>query len=144
MKKLAFMRAAGGRGDRLFDRAIYTTPLVSPSSSTYDFLELELDEGFHTQDQQGVRTTHARNGLTDPTATREPRVGAQFSSLAAGRFFQGFANLHWSAMGPLMARPDHPALHSDWNPGQAGSKEQQRATVYNPWPAAGALYPKAV
>jgi len=143
-KKLAHVRALG-YGNRAWAGAIYSIPGVSPSHPAFNLPEVAYDEGFHTTQAGGMIETHVRQATTAPTMSRNATIGSQFSSLAALPVFQSFANLHWSQnMGALMARPDHPALNVDNNPNQYGSKEQQRGTSYNPWPSAGALYPKVI
>lgn len=144
VRKLAFIRATG-YGNRTWDSPRYMIPGVSPSHSVYDQPIIELSSCLHHEETEGISVDRIRQPVDEFTATRRPRIGAQFSSLAALPAFQSFANLHWStSLAGVIARPDHTPLAKNYNPNQQGSKEQQRATVYNPWPSAGALYPKAV
>lgn len=136
--KLAFMSGPGPCNSGLFDRAVYITPGISGSVSVYDVPE---DAG-----PTNV-TRWTPNEFTSPTPqqARPARRSANFDSMGNAQRFQGYWNTSFASNYGQTAKPPHtPLSGKNWNPNQAGSKEQQRATVYNPWPSAGALYPKAV
>lgn len=149
MRKLAFIRLQG-YGNRTWDRPRYMIPGVSPSHSIYDAPEdVKVDAvGDHNtpylENARGFTRVTDDYPVEELTSTRTPRIGAQFSSLAAMRVFQSTFQTNWDH---LFIDPNFSELRQlnvNYNPNQQGSKEQQRATVYNPWPSAGALYPKAV
>src|SRR5438132_10138094 len=144
-RKLAFIRGTPPSGD-LWQTPVYALPGMSPSHSIYDAAEQVEDEGMHERVRAGTVTETRPQRLTNPTATRQPRIGAQFSSLAAAHLWQGFANLQWSHSYPGL-RPQLGELRTltmNFNPNAPGRAEQQRATVYNPWPPASAIFPKAL
>lgn len=144
-RKLAFIRGAPPEGD-LYTGAQYALPGMSPSHSVYDAPELTEDEGMHERVRAGTITQTHPQQLTNATITRTPRIGAQFSSLAALPIFQSFANLQWSHSFPGV-RPNLGELRTltqNFNPNAPGRAEQQRATVYNPWPPASSIFPKAL
>lgn len=143
-RKLANVRALG-HGTRTWAAPRYLIPGVSPSHPAFNLGEVAYDEGFHVEEHGDYVRAHGRRQLVEPTITRQARIASQFSSLAALPSFQSFANLNWSnGLAGVIARPDHPAINVNWNRNQQGSKEQQRGTSYDPWPAAGALYPKVI
>lgn len=134
-RKLAFIRQPGF-GNRAWDSPRYITPGVSRSFSVYDLPTVAAP----------TNVTHwTPNGTFDPNpqAARLAHEGAMFNSAPNALYFQGFANLNWSAgaMRPILMPG---ALQQNFNPNVVGSKEQQRATVYEPWPSAGAIFPKSL
>ncbi|CAB4336737.1 unannotated protein [freshwater metagenome] len=135
--KLAFMSGPGPCNTALFGNAVYVTPGISGSVSVYDVPE---DSG-----PTNV-TRWTPNEFTSPTPqhARPARRSANFSSLANASRWQGGWSTSFASHYGQTAKPQHTALTKNNNPNTYGSKEQQRATVYNPWPSAGALYPKAV
>lgn len=143
MRKLAHVRALG-YGLRIWDSPRYMIPGVSPSHSVYD-----VPDGFaHDTDfprlHAGVYNAHERQPLTDPSANRQPRIGAQFSSFAALPIFQSAFATNWSHMTIRPNLDSTRALAVNNNRNAYGRAEMQRATSYNPWPSAGDIYPKAI
>lgn len=144
LRKIAFVRQPGF-GGRAWAGARYAIPGISPSHSLYDFEGMSEDTGIHYRVHNNVQTTTDPRGPKEPTMNRSPRVGAQFSSLAALPIFQSGWQTRWSYPGPPLPVPRLTRqLNMNNNPNAPGRAEQQRATVYDPWPSAGALYPKAV
>jgi len=144
VKKLAHVRSLGF-GNRIWASPRYIIPGVSLSHAAFNLAQVNYNEGFSGGPSGGSELTHRLLGPVEPSTTRRAEIASQFSSLAALPSFQSFGNLHWSnGLAGVMARPDHPALNANFNPNTPGSKEQQRATTYDPWPSAGALYPKAI
>lgn len=148
MRKLAFMRSSEGGNPMWNGHCRYHIPGVSPSHSVYDVADgLARDDfGWDEQIKGGVIARRTRQRLTNPTLTRQTRIGAQFSSLAAQHIFQGGWVTNWDHLIPG-SRPnlgEGRTLTMNFNPNAPGTKEGQRATVYNPWPSAAALYPKAI
>jgi hypothetical protein len=145
MRKLAHIRLPG-HGLRTWDSPRYFTPGVSPSHSIYDHPEMVSDDGFYNAEiRAGFVEQRERVQLTNPTLTRQGRIGAQFSSLAAAQIFQGGWATSWAHLQPMrVAIEEGRQLNTNFNPNAPGRAEQQRATIYNPWPSAGALYPKAI
>lgn len=135
MRKLASIRAPGF-GNRTWAGARYAIPGLSSSVSLYD-------KRIVTAPTNMTRWTP--NGLFDPhdVPARPARESAIFDSAMGAFTWQGsLGNLHFSNLTarPIITR----TLTQNYNRNQAGSKEQQRATVYAPWPGAGAIFPKAL
>lgn len=148
MRKLAFMRSPQGGAPMWNGHVRYQIPGVSPSHSVYDTNDGYAHDDFNpsVQVRAGEITTRGRHAVTMPTTTRQTRIGAQFSSLAAGAVWQSAFSPTWEHLIPG-TRPnlgELRTLNMNNNPNTYGSLEQQRATVYNPWPSAGAIYPKAI
>ncbi len=124
---------------------MYYTPGLSLGHSVYDAPEQQADDfDPYTSVSGGVVAQSGREMLTDPTTTRQPRISAQFSSLANAHSWQGGWQTNWDH---LTVRPNLSQtrqLNTNFNPNAPGRAEQQRATIYNAWPSAGALYPKAI
>ena len=91
-----------------------------------------------------ARRTSPPGRLTRSFRRRPARRSANFSSLANASRWQGGWNTSFAGHYGQTAKPQHTALTKNNNRNAYGRAEQQRATVYNPWPSAGALYPKAV
>jgi len=136
-RKLAFISSPGPCNTSLFGNAVYVTPGISRSVSVYDAPE---DSGPTNM------TRWTPNEFTSPTpqAARPARRSANFSSLANASRWQGAWNTSFAGHYGQTAKPQHTALTKNNNRNAYGSKEQQRATVYNPWPSAGAIFPKSV
>jgi len=139
--KLTHFRAPG-RGDAMWSGAcVYDVPGVSPSFSEYDTDNAYAgDDGLTYSITGGVMKSGDRLAVQEPSSTRHARNAAVFDSAPAAAVFQGFANLRWSGMmagfRPVIApRP----LHSNFNPGQMGTKELHKATQYKPVPPMGSL-----
>jgi hypothetical protein len=145
LRHLAHIRVLGYT-PRTWNAPTYHTPGVSQSHSVYDVAELEHDDfADDSQIRAGMFTQRDRLPVKELTANREPRISAQFSSLAQARSWQGGWQVNWSThylMRPQIAETR--TLTQNNNRNAYGRAEQQRATIYNPWPSAGALYPKAV
>ncbi len=143
MRKLAHIRSLG-YGLRMWDSPRYYTPGLSLSHSIYDRETVSGDEQVHERVRQGVFTMQQRMPITDPTMNRSPRIGAQFSSLAQMGSWQSGWQTNWDH---LYSRPnlsETRTLTQNNTRNAKGRAEGQRATVYNPWPSSGALYPKAI
>lgn len=141
-RKLAFFRQIG-TGDPMWSGSCrYITPGVSPSISEYDVHDPlgDLGDGLDYRISGGVVANRSLRDADEYTTTREGRVSAQFESLPAGRFFQGYFNPRWSGLlagfrPQIQPRP----LTQNFNPNQFGSKELHKATEYKPVPPMGAL-----
>jgi hypothetical protein len=141
-RKLSHFRQVG-QGDPMWSGACrYMIPGVSPSASQYDVHDPLGDEGdgldYHVR--AGVVLNRTLREADEPTMTRDGRVSAQFDSLPAGRFFQGYFNPRWSGLmagfrPQIQPRP----LTQNFNPNQFGSKELHKATQYKPVPPMGSL-----
>lgn len=142
-RKIAGFRLPGF-GQRTWANPVYNIPGVSPSVSVYDRDEIERPTNMTHWSPNGVFTPHTVEPVMDTVA----RVGAYFDSAPAGACWQSGWKTRWTGTewAGMIARLDSAdtQLNTNFNPLAPGSKEQQRATVYDPWPSAGALYPKAV
>jgi len=141
-RKLTHFRKPGAGAPMWSGQCIYDTPGVSPSVSTYDTPDPygEIPDGLNYHVRGGVVTSRNLQDCDEYSTTRRPRAAAHFDSAPAARFFQGFANLHWSGMmvgfRPQIApRP----LTQNMNPNQFGSKELHKATQYKPFPPMGSI-----
>lgn len=135
--KLAFISRRSQCNAGLFDRAVYITPGISGSVSVYDVAE---DSG----PTNVTRWTPNEFSSPTPQQARPARRSANFDSMGNAGRFQGYWNTSFASNYGQTAKPQHTALTKNNNPNTYGSKEQQAATVYNPWPSAGAIFPKAV
>lgn len=140
-RKLTHFRAPG-MGDAMWSGAcVYDVSGVSPSFSAYDDPSVYAgDDGLTYSITGGVVKGNDRLDVGEPTTTREARVSAVFDSAPAAAVFQGFANVRWSGIMSgyrpnIQPRP----LHSNFNPGQMGTKELHKATEYKPVPPMGSL-----
>lgn len=134
-RKLAFLRQPGF-GNRAWNSPRYVTPGVSRSFSLYDLPTAQAPTNMTEWTENGTF-------VPQPQPARHAREGAMFNSAPNALIFQGFANLNWSA-GAFRPIIMPGALNQNFNPNAPGSKEQQRATVYEPWPSAGAILPKSL
>lgn len=141
LRKLTHFRAPG-MGDAMWSGAcVYDVSGVSPSFSEYDQASpYNSDDGLTYSITGGVVKGNDRLDVQEVTSTRAPRVAALFDSAPAAATFQGYFNPRWSGLlagfRPQIApRP----LHSNFNPGQMGTKELHRATQYQPVPPMGSL-----
>jgi hypothetical protein len=142
VRKLAHIRSIG-HGLRTWDAPVYVIPLPSPSISFYDGPE---DIG----DTQVSRWSPSpipggSTFSTPPMQSRAPRIAMQFDSARGAARWQSLFVTRWEHLIP--SRPmisQTRQLNMNANRNQRGSKEQQRATVYNPWPSNAALEPKAL
>jgi len=135
VRKLAFIRAPGF-GSPLWGGARYAIPGLSTSVSFYDQRTMTAPTNM---------TQWTPNGTFDPhdVPARPARESALFDSAMGAVTWQGsLGNLHFSNLTarPIITR----SLTQNVNRNAVGSKEQQRATVYAPWPGAGAIFPKAL
>jgi hypothetical protein len=142
-RKVAGFRLPG-YGNRTWSYPVYTIPGVSPSVSYYDVNEAVIPTNMTDSHENGLYVPEN----VPPVMDTRPRIGATFSSLPAGRIWQSgwktrWTGTEWAGMIARLSDSDR-QLNTNFNPLAPGSKEQQRATVYDPWPSAGALYPKAV
>lgn len=141
-RKLAHMRFPGAGAQRMFASPTYVIPHVSPSVSHYDIPQQEFASNV---------TRWTPNGTFSPNPAilqedLQNRVSANFSSLPAQHLFQGLFPTRWtdSSFSGMKAYMEHAGINMNYNPAAAGSKEQQRATVYEAWPSFGALSPKII
>jgi hypothetical protein len=143
LRKLTHFRKAGAGSPMWSGQCVYDLSGQSPSVSEYDaddFLSDQGGDGINYALRGGVVWQKSFRDAEEYTTTRNARVSAQFESAPAARFFQGFANLHWSG---LMAgfRPQFQPrpLTQNMNPAAFGSKELHKATQYKPVPPMGSL-----
>jgi hypothetical protein len=143
LRKLTHFRKAGAGSPMWSGQCVYDIAGVSPSVSVYDqdddLSDVTADQ-MNYQLRGGVVWEKNMRDAEEYTTTRNARVAAQFESAPAARFFQGFANLHWSGMlagfRPMFApRP----LTQNMNPAAFGSKELHKATQYKPFPPMGSI-----
>lgn len=144
-RKLAHFRLAGAGEPMWSGSCIYGLEGQSPSISEYDSPDPYgvLGDNLDYRILAGVVTNKSLRDADEPTLTRSTRVAAHFDSLPAARSFQGAFNARWSGLmsgfrPQIMPRP----LVQNFNPNQLGSKEQQRATTYKPFPPMGSLTPR--
>lgn len=142
-RKLTHFRKAGAGSPMWSGQCVYDLAGQSPSISEYDHDDYLSDQSGDNLDyalRAGVVWNKSFRDAEEYTLTRNARVSAQQDSAPAARFFQGFANLHWSG---LMAgfRPQFQPrpLTKQWNPNQAGAKELHKATQYKPFPPMGSI-----
>lgn len=142
LRKLTHFRAPG-LGDPMWSgRCIYDLAGASPSFSVYDAADVyEKDSGLGAQIRHNVFRSYQRIDVNEPSLTRNPRVSALRDSAPAATFFQGTFNARWSGMfgGWFHPRVAPRPLHSNFNPGQMGTKELHKATQYQPVPPMGAI-----
>jgi hypothetical protein len=141
LRKLTHFRAPGA-GDAMWSGScIYDVAGVTPSYSEYDETSsYAKDTGMSNSVKAGVVTRSEPVAPGEPSTSRRPRLAAHYDSAPAAAIFQGYWNPHWSGLlsgfrPQVMPRP----LHSNFNPGQMGSKELHKATQYQPVPPLGSL-----
>jgi hypothetical protein len=141
LRKLTHFRAPG-MGDAMWSGAcVYDVQGVSPSFSEYDQPNAYADDdGLTYSITGGVVKSGDRLTVQEPTTSRAPRASAVFDSAPAAATFQGYFNPRWSGLlagfrPNIQPRP----LHSNFNPGQMGTKELHKATQYQPVPPMGSL-----
>lgn len=141
-RKIAHFRLPG-MGNRMWSYPRYIIPGVSPSVSVYDHPTVMVPSHM-------TRWTPNGTFVPQPARLNEDtveRASAVFTSLPAQHIFQGGWVTRWTGSpwaGTIARLSDARQLNVNANPNAPGSKEQQRATVYDPWPSAGAIFPKAV
>lgn len=147
-RKLSHFRKAGA-GDPMWSGAcVYGLDGFSPSISQYDSDDPygDLTDGLGYKVSSGVVTERSLRDADEYTMTRKSRSAAHFDSAPASRFFQGFANLHWSGifqgmgLSPRALVKPRPLAQSN-NPNAWGSKELHPATQYKPFPPMGSIVP---
>lgn len=141
LRKLTHFRAPG-MGDAMWSGAcVYDLSGVSPSFSEYDVdSPYQGDDGLTYSITGGVVKSSDQLAVGEPTFTRQARTSALFDSAPAAATFQGYFNPRWSGLlagfrPNIQPRP----LHSNFNPGQMGTKELHKATEYKPVPPMGSL-----
>lgn len=146
--KLSHFRAPAQGAPMWSGRCIYDIPGVSPSVSEYDAPSpyVHATDGLEYRVHAGTVTEHHPVALAEPTLNRRARVSANFDSVPAARFFQGFGNVRWSGIfdraglaprAPVSPRP----LTQAYNPNAFGAKELHPATQYKPFPPMGSIVP---
>jgi hypothetical protein len=143
LRKLTHFRKAGAGSPMWSGQCVYDLAGQSPSVSEYDhddYLSDVTPDQMSYQLRGGVVWNKNMRNADEYTTTRNARVAAQFESAPAARFFQGFANLHWSGMlagfRPMFQpRP----LTQNMNPAAFGTKELHKATQYKPFPPMGSI-----
>ena len=119
---------------------------ATPSVSSFDTLEGSENTNLNRSVKAGVIDARAQLPIDAPTLNREARF-SQFSSLPAARFFQGYFSAGFSWLAPgynVVGKLPHSGLPGNWNPNMQGAAELHPATVYDPYPPGGSLWPKAV
>jgi hypothetical protein len=141
VRKLTHFRAPG-MGDAMWSGAcVYDIAGVSPAFSEYDQPSPYADDdGMTYSFTGGVVRAQDQVPVGEPTTTRAPRMSALYDSAPAAATFQGYWNPHWSGIlsgyrPNIQPRP----LHSNFNPGQMGTKELHKSTQYQPVPPMGSL-----
>lgn len=141
-RKLTHFRKAGAGSPMWSGQCVYDVTGYTPDVSTYDTPDPygQIDDGLSYHVRGGVVTNRNLQDADEYTTTRIPRVSAHFDSSPAARFFQGFANLHWSGMmagfrPQIQPRP----LTQNMNPAAFGSKELHKSTQYKPFPPMGSI-----
>lgn len=145
--RLAHIRQIGLGDPGWGQTQAWQMPGADPSVSSYDVDQGRNESGLGRRIFGGFLRMQQRLPLDAPTMTRTTRSSAQFSSLPAARFFQGYFSTGFSWLAPelnVVGSLQHSGLHMNFNPGQQGTKELHPATVYDPFPPGGALWPKAV
>ena len=125
---------------------VWSLPGATPSEGFFNVTEGSDGTNMHHSIGGNVETIRRENPASQPTTTRDARYDV-FSSLPAARFFQGYFSTGFSWLAPelnVVGNLTHMPLHANWNPAQQGTKELYPATVFNPYPPGGALWPKAV
>jgi hypothetical protein len=141
LRKLTHFRAPG-MGDAMWSGScVYDVQGVSPAFSEYDQPSPYAgDDALTYSVTGGVVKSSDRLDVAEPTTSRVPRVAALYDSAPAAATFQGYFNPRWSGLlagyrPNIQPRP----LHSNFNPGQMGTKELHKATEYKPVPPLGSL-----
>lgn len=145
--KLAHIRQIGMGDPGWGQTQAWQMPGADPSVSHYEIEQGVNESGLGRRIRNGFLTMQQRLPLDAPSMTRQTRSSAQFSSLPAARFFQGYFSTGFSWLSPSMnvvGSLAHGPLNMNFNPNQQGSKELHPATVYDPYPPGAALWPKAV
>jgi hypothetical protein len=143
VRKLAHIRTLGMGDPGWGQSQRWIIPGVSPSYSQYDADTEDRPSNLSNRVRGGTHTVHEQVPAQEWTTTRESRIAAQFESLPAARVFQGYFSPSFSWIGARPQIAPRP-LHQDFNLGQQGTKELHPATVYNPFPPGGDLFPKVV
>lgn len=143
-RNLSHVRVLGAGDPGWGQTRVWGMAGATPSVSVYDAASGVRDSGLHVSVDDGVETTRNARPLREPSTSRRARVGAVRSSLPAAATFQGYFAPSFSWMAWAQPNMTPRPLVQNWNPNQAGSKELHPATVYNPFPAGGDLYPKVV
>jgi hypothetical protein len=158
-RRLAHLRVIG-YGARGWGRSRNGLAGQTRAQSVYDSPSYVKDtgEGGEYRYSNGVETSHVRAPVQELTTTRAARIGSQYDSAANALIWQGTFAANWTGpfafaenggeqQGPLsnpIMRPPHTALTNAFNPAALGTKELHRATVYQPYPASGDIYPKVI
>lgn len=144
--KIAHVRHLGQGDPGWGQTQRWTMPGADPSVSVYDHEEGSEQSNLSRQIRGGVSSSRAQQDPTAPTTTRDARYQF-FDSTPAARFFQGYFSVGFSWLAPhydLVGKLAHQPLSMNWNRMQPGSKEQQPATTFDPYPPGGVIWPKAV
>ena len=142
--ELAHIRLVGQGSPGWGESQIWHLAGDSPTLSVYDYPDTERrDQGFAARIRDGVLTLKRLKNPGDPTMNRHARASAVQVSTPAAQTFQGYFSptFSWVGMNPQISpRP----LVQNSSPSLFGTKEAHRATVYNPVPSSGEIFPKYV
>lgn len=145
-RKLAHVRGIGQGNRGWGGDAVWSMQGADPSVSFYDVAEGSEQSNLGHSIGGNVQTSRSENPASMPTTTREARSSV-FSSVPAARFFQGYFSPSFSwldNLNPTKGQLPHTPLAINFNPNMQGALELDPATVYNPFPPGGSLWPKAI
>ena len=141
LRKLTHFRAPG-MGDAMWSgQCVYDMAGFDPAVSYYDDVDtVAKDAGLNREIRSGEYSERELMPAQELSSTRRSRVAAVHDTSPAAAFFQGFANLHWSGqMAGFRPQIQPRPLHMNFNPGQQGTKELNKATQYQPVPPMGSI-----